>query len=496
MPIFNTIGYQTGFLGYDTVSTPTGSNYGSIGFIGLGGFGMQSNALLQSVGTGNYTFEGFYYYNRWNSAENRYYHDITNSAANINYRTYTAESNIRTNINGAGGSVTVPIRRSRWVHFATSRSGGNVRFLYNGSSITTQAFANSLAPSDTRMAIGNVVSGSGLAWNGYVTNVRFTRAALYTAAFVPSSIPLEAPNTSTIYLLRSETSTTLFTDSSPYAQGTSTLNSVPLSWSDFSPFTLSPVNFSQMDNWFDGFSFFGSTFGQPTGNWNDKLGQLIFTSVNNPTVGSNSINGYPNVSFDATSNQYYATAGTNMNIGSNIFGIFAVVQFRTPTSDGAIITKNGGNAVAGKWGLFRSNAQIQFTVSPTSNTTVSTVYSDTSTDPQIIGAYWDRSNMYLYRNGRLAASNALLNSSNLSNTNSNFIGAHNNAAGNGPLSNMYFDGNIGELVVYFTGVSFSASNRQKMEGAMAWRWGLQTRLPSDHPYRTLRPLPTDIFGYE
>jgi len=62
----------------------------------------------------------------------------------------------------------------------------------------------------------------------------------------------------------------------------------------------------------------------------------------------------------------------------------------------------------------------------------------------------------------------------------------------------YMTGNISEVLVY--GVSsFSTSQRQQIEGYLARKWGLQSSLPTTHPYKSTapysRPLtPVDIPG--
>lgn len=54
------------------------------------------------------------------------------------------------------------------------------------------------------------------------------------------------------------------------------------------------------------------------------------------------------------------------------------------------------------------------------------------------------------------------------------------------LSAIYaFQGRIFELV-YASGI-MSASDRQKLEGYLAWKWGLVANLPSNHPFRNLPP---------
>jgi hypothetical protein len=43
-----------------------------------------------------------------------------------------------------------------------------------------------------------------------------------------------------------------------------------------------------------------------------------------------------------------------------------------------------------------------------------------------------------------------------------------------------------EVVVYAT--PLAASNRQRIEGYLAWKWGMTANLPANHPFKTVRPL--------
>jgi hypothetical protein len=33
----------------------------------------------------------------------------------------------------------------------------------------------------------------------------------------------------------------------------------------------------------------------------------------------------------------------------------------------------------------------------------------------------------------------------------------------------------------------NTADRQRIEGYLAWKWGMQSRLPTGHPYRSARP---------
>ena len=47
------------------------------------------------------------------------------------------------------------------------------------------------------------------------------------------------------------------------------------------------------------------------------------------------------------------------------------------------------------------------------------------------------------------------------------------------------DGKIAEVI--FTNAALSTTNRQLIEGYLAWKWGLTSNLPNDHPYKNIAP---------
>jgi hypothetical protein len=52
----------------------------------------------------------------------------------------------------------------------------------------------------------------------------------------------------------------------------------------------------------------------------------------------------------------------------------------------------------------------------------------------------------------------------------------------------YWDGDIHEVLLYDN--ALSDTDRQKIEGYLAWKWGLQADLPSGHPYKSAAPAGT------
>ena len=58
------------------------------------------------------------------------------------------------------------------------------------------------------------------------------------------------------------------------------------------------------------------------------------------------------------------------------------------------------------------------------------------------------------------------------------------------IPNYFFDGSISEVIVYNTDLSKDTYRLQLMEGYLAWKWGVQKKLPVTHMYKSVAP--TDL----
>lgn len=67
------------------------------------------------------------------------------------------------------------------------------------------------------------------------------------------------------------------------------------------------------------------------------------------------------------------------------------------------------------------------------------------------------------------------------------IGAGNDAAGTGVLNSDFLTGNVAEIVSYSNSTDMTDSDRQKIEGYLAWKWSINTSLPLGHPYYSNPP---------
>ena len=56
----------------------------------------------------------------------------------------------------------------------------------------------------------------------------------------------------------------------------------------------------------------------------------------------------------------------------------------------------------------------------------------------------------------------------------------------------YFAGSAMEIIIY--NVALTTTQKQQVEGYLAWKWGVQSSLPYTHPYARLFPLSTYIIG--
>jgi hypothetical protein len=60
--------------------------------------------------------------------------------------------------------------------------------------------------------------------------------------------------------------------------------------------------------------------------------------------------------------------------------------------------------------------------------------------------------------------------------------------GNYPAASGYhFEGTLCEVIIF--NATISNTNREKIEGYFAWKWGLVSSLPSTHPYKLFPPPP-------
>jgi hypothetical protein len=241
----------------------------------------------------------------------------------------------------------------------------------------------------------------------------------------------------------------------------------------------------------------GSTVSQ----WNDKSGNgrnfAQATAANQPTYSATVLGGQPALTFDGASD--FMSAGDTLDVGTTNLTIMTVVKYATNNQSGAIVGKSLSGPGAGRFSLYRALSGGNFGVGtqyatffgrPDVSAGAFTQAVDASTSTKIFGGEWNRTASgytKVWENGTNTASVAYAGDSlNLNNTNELWIGAYQGTSGTvPPTANSYMNGQIAEIVIAQS--SLSTDNRQKLEGYLAWKWGLQANLPAGHPYKNSPP---------
>ena len=236
--------------------------------------------------------------------------------------------------------------------------------------------------------------------------------------------------------------------------------------------------------------------GSAIASWKDKSSNgFTGTALNSPTYQANVQNNLPVIRFNGT-NQYI-NFGNVLNLGTNPLAIFVITKFDT-TNETGIIGKTAYTGADMRWALWYGKAAVG-----SSTTGVQNIYQDNaqsgsslvSTNPATIGSQYNlysyftnRTNFSLNLNGSLAQSATVTGTPTIFSTSYNLlVAAYADSGGVNPRSTMYLNGDIAELLIYFT--NQTTAQQQQVEGYLAWKWGLQGNLPSDHPFRYAPPSP-------
>jgi hypothetical protein len=255
---------------------------------------------------------------------------------------------------------------------------------------------------------------------------------------------------------------------------------------DFSPTQLSGLNL-----WLDATQITGLTNGQALTTWVDKSANAYTgTAVAGPTYQTNVLNSKPIVRFNGTTQ--YVDFGNVVNIGTNSgLTIFSIIKFNTATNAG-IVNKTLFGPGTGRWAQWRDSGNIGTFVALDNTAPPEAKYADSSTTPMLLETAWDRQTISIFKNAtQQGASVASVSAANLTNTYKLFVAAYNDGTGLAPQAGYYYNGDVAEVLVYL--VPLTPFDRQKVEGYLAWKWGLQTSLPTTHPFYISSPLSNTVF---
>lgn len=216
------------------------------------------------------------------------------------------------------------------------------------------------------------------------------------------------------------------------------------------------------------------------------------TLGNQPTYTANSQNGKATITFASASSNYLA-GPANFAIGTSSFALFAVCNFSDATSAGTVFAKSFYGNQTGRFFINRdagaTNATLNMIYVHSSTWLTST--SDTYTP---VGSYRllelvvnrTEGKDYSYQNGNQLSTLTITDTTNYTaNSNLMLIGAYNNTATT-VISGYFLNGNVAEIIAY-KDMDLDKSTRETIEGYLAWKWGLQARLPGTHAYKNSAP---------
>jgi len=236
----------------------------------------------------------------------------------------------------------------------------------------------------------------------------------------------------------------------------------------------------------------GSTVSQ----WRDKSGNARHasqaTAANQPTRTLNGLNGKPVLTFDGADWLFNATPGALIR---NVAGgtVAAVLNYTDATIQRIpIAAMNGTGAGVRLSTVLQSAGTLNIAarrLDAEGALIVSTppAYTNGTSIIQVGVARYSDGALEQYVNGTTDGTGAFASSGNSSDTDSATLVIGGTSTDDGvTLNSNQMLGFVGEVV--YTNTALSTDDRQRLEGYLAWKWGLVASLPVAHPYRLSPPF--------
>jgi hypothetical protein len=216
-----------------------------------------------------------------------------------------------------------------------------------------------------------------------------------------------------------------------------------------------------------------------------------FTQSNStfqPFVITSSLNGHNVIHFDGV-NDRLSSVSASTSIQQSSLSIFAVANPKTfPTSVAVNSTADIiANGHSGNSNDFQLGPRVLSSVREWS------MYNETNSSNYDINTLASVSQSWYIANGEINANNSILTlyingaatSSGVVNG-SNLVDLRDLYVGYEPNFGLPFNGDIAEILI--SSKVLAPDEQRKVEGYLAWKYGLQNNLPPDHPYVNAAPL--------
>ena len=222
--------------------------------------------------------------------------------------------------------------------------------------------------------------------------------------------------------------------------------------------------------------------------WRDKSGNgYNATGFSSPLYVNNVVNNLSVVRFNGTSS-YFSIPGNQLDLTTEDFAIFAVVQYTPRVAQIPIIGKAVGASATLQWRLsFDPNSIFQIIVFKNS-----VVISSTST---YTTAGWTLFSGVVYR---ATSIQGFINATGL-NTGGTVAGTLSDTAANveigrGWSGSQFFNSDMGEILLYKGTVT--RQQRQQIEGYLMYKWNIKSGLPNNHPAYTPDIVPSTTLSIQ
>ena len=244
------------------------------------------------------------------------------------------------------------------------------------------------------------------------------------------------------------------------------------------PETFLPSMVSGMQLWLD--ASVASNYALSSSNvttWFDRSGNGRNGTLKSgaAVIQSNTLNGYPTVNFTAATFAGYSTFSTvTSNVEPSVFMVMKLYNTSATVMRQFLLAGNQGVRMlqtresGGFGGLQTIN--INWEVAPTTLHPTASYFQTFAQQPV----------------------NYMLNTTNGSNLNFGNQGRTSGFTYNSwqfgvNATNAWMDANVAEVLMYHG--MMNNIDRQRIEGYLAWKWGLESSLADTHPYKTIRPSP-------
>jgi hypothetical protein len=237
-------------------------------------------------------------------------------------------------------------------------------------------------------------------------------------------------------------------------------------------FPFSPSSLAGMQVWYDGSDPLGTGTAPANGTsistWFDKSGQ----GYNATSAGTTATYSSAEQTLNMALNSYYTTSYSASLANESVFAIFKL----TNANQAGII---GASATGGR-GMYTWNTPYWLEAGSIG-----------------VGGYTTTTSNSIRLNSSLLASLTIRNNTwsswidsantRASATAANSAGRTTNIGASGATANYIYEVNIYNQAL-------TPFDRQKVEGYLAWKWGLQSQLPTTHPFRVAAPILGSVFS--